>query len=315
MAEIFNIENPKDGIYHDLSIENYHENRTHLSSSRLKPAMISMNDFYWNEKNPPEDVYKSHFDFGNVVECAVLSRHSDLVNKIAIFDPSEKIQEIEKERPEIKSPTSTKEFREWKNQFHIDNKDKYIINKHGKESWEEVEFILENCMRDAAIQKAINNTEDNISIFWTDKTSGLKLKTRPDLMKVSKNNIIDVKTTLDAHPFKFSRKALQLGYPLQALMQIDGAQQSGLIEKVDNYFYLALQKTPPYHAVLYRFHMGDVMNLWDSYEELKLKIANSVDNDFYCGFSDKMDVREDGSHKLGILDLKIPPYYSLYEKY
>jgi len=163
--------------------------------------------------------------------------------------------------------------------------------------------MLESCYADAVIQKLIKNIEYQYSIYWTDKETGLNLKTRPDICKSKKNIIVDVKTTLKGSPDKFSKDLSNYDYPLQACMQIDGVLQSGFMPQVDNYFWLVIEKEPPYSATLYEFDKEDIRWCMDEYNYVKGLAARAISENKFPSYSQKAD------NKYGILTANIPLWY------
>ena len=290
----------KNGIYTDLSIEDYHANKTHYSSTGIKHAKKSLKEFWYYKQGLYDHGYVSHFDFGNAMELALLD-HSEFADKVEIFD--------ETQRPEPDKTFGSKLNKEWKQNFidKAQQENKYVIPKSGNDSFETVECLLDSCYRDKTIQALLKNVEYQSSIFWTDKNTGLNLKTRPDVIKSRKNAIIDVKTTTDGSPEEFKRAMVKYDYPIQATTQIDGVVSGGLMEKLDHYFWLVLEKNPPYSATLYEFTPEDRVFIEEQYRFLLSRIARADELDFYPGYSDRAD------NKHGIIQASIPPYYGVYK--
>ena len=243
----------KNGIYTDLSIDDYHSNDTHISATQIKRAKKSLSEYWYYEWHPQEK--KSHFDFGNAFEMALIEPKLFAENVI-IFDAEK--------RPEKKKGITSEKNQSWK---------KEILNG------------------------------DKSSIFWTDEETGLNLKTRPDISKKKKNVIVDIKTAIDGSPEGFSRALSNNDYPLQACIQIDGCQSSGLIPVVDTYFWLVVEKVPPYNATLYEFDAEDIAYCMDGYQYYLSRIKKANEEQKYIGYTDRAD------NKHGILKANIPLWY------
>lgn len=282
----------KDGIYNDLGINEYHDNTTHISSTIIKEAKKSMKHFEYYLRSNKER--QSFFDFGNAFEVCLLDKNN-IEKRIAIFD--------HRERPEPTKTFAAKENKAWKEMFYAMNEDRYIINYEGGESFEIIEQMLKSCKSDPVINSALQNIECQASLFWTDPGTGLKLKTRPDVVRLNRNTIIDVKTCLSANPSDFSRAASKFDYPLQAVTQIEGCIQSGYMESVDNYYWLAVEKTEPYQAVLYRFDEADLKQAQEMLYYVLRKIKKAYDSGQFKGYQERAD------NEFGVLDLNIPQYY------
>lgn len=286
----------KNGIYTDLSIDDYHENKTHVSTSTLKKAKRSLKEFKWQRDGKLEQDRKSHFDFGNAFELALCEGIETLYKSCVFFSTED--------RPEKEMTMASNKNKAWK--AKIFSTDKLIINKRGPESLETIKEMLKSCKEDKTITNIIFDPEETIfqsSVFWTDKKTKLKLKTRPDLMQPRRSIVTDVKTTLDGSPTKFARDASNYDYYLQAVQQIDGIISAGIMPKIKNYFYLVVEKVAPYNATLYEIEDEDLVWLNDSYENLKKKVKTAMDKNEYKGYN------HDSENKYGIMPIDIPLYY------
>jgi exodeoxyribonuclease VIII len=290
----------KDGIYTDITIKEYHGNRTHISSTNLRKARRSLKEFrFYQDGKISEE--KSCFDFGNAFELALIDKKG-FENHVAIMQDQVWINEALEEKPELKSPRSSKKYQELFKGFTDENKGKYLINDTGNESFETIEYMLTSCYQDRVIKKLLENIEYQTSIFWTDKVTGLRLKTRPDVCKLNKNVVVDVKTADDGSPEAFSKALANYDYPFQACMQIDGVQQSGYMT-VDSYFWLVVEKKPPYNATLYQFSPEDIRYCMDEYTYVKECIRKAYESNLFPGYTQRSD------NKFGVLTAQIPLWY------
>jgi len=285
-------------ITKDLTIEQYHEENKHYSASCLKHALRSLKElkFYMDDKL--EEKKGSHFDFGNAFETALIEE-SEFSKKVSVFDPSRKITELLEKKPDLKAPTMTNEFKEFKESFYSDNEDKYIIQKEGKESLDTISEMILSCKDNETVKTLLKGMEKQVSIFWTDEKTGVKLKTRPDVSRTDKNILVDIKTTRDASPRAFSKQINDLNYWMQAVMQIDGCLSSGFMGTVDFYFWIAVEKEAPYNVAIYEFHKDDIDRKFIEYRLLLEEIA-------ICEKENKWPGYEFGANNdMGILTAKI----------
>lgn len=283
----------KDGIFDNISIEDYHGDKEYFSASGLKLAKKSLKMFKLFIDGKLDNEKKSHFDFGNAFELALLDRKN--FANIIVYDPNN--------RPDQSKGITSKINQEWKK--NLFDTERYVINAEGKESMHVIFEMLESCYADAVISKLIKNIEYQYSIFWTDE-SGLKLKTRPDICKSKKNIIVDVKTTIDGSPEKFSKDMSNYDYPFQAVMQMDGAVKSGFMDKVDVYYWLVVEKEPPYSATLYEFNPEDIRWVYDEYQYVLNCVNEALSKDHFPSYSYRAD------NKYGILRANIPLWYRNY---
>ena len=244
------------GIYNDMSIEEYHADRTAISSSRLKEALKSLRHFkcYYDE----EAEKKMHLDFGNAFEACLLDaiNNTNLAEQIIyVFDESQ--------RPEPTKNYQTKVNQVWRDEEFEKANGRYIVPKEGKESMYTISRMVESVMEDDLKVKLLSNTDYQKTVVWKDEKTKLLLKTRPDVCSINKNVLVDIKTTLDASPTAFHRDITKYNYPLQAVLQMRGCLESGLLPNIKRYYWLAAEKTSPYNAQLYMFDIED----WDLFHK------------------------------------------------
>lgn len=293
-----------DGIYTDITIEDYHKNTTHISSTQIRIAKRSLKEWDWFKRGKIKQPAGSHFDFGNAFELALLDRNA-FAEKVAIIPDSQWIDEALAQKPGLSKPRSSGHYQDSYKAFIQANQGKYLINDTGDESYETIECMLESCYQDQAIQGLIKNTEYQLSLFWTDEETGIGLKTRPDICKRKKNVIVNVKTAVDGSPRKFSRELAEHDYPLQAAIEITGCLRSGLMENVDLYYWLVVEKVAPYNATIYEFSQQDISASMDELRYLLNKIRKAKEEEKFPGYSERAD------NPYGILVAEIPAYYRM----
>jgi hypothetical protein len=293
----------KDGIHH-ISIEEYHANTTHLSSTQIKKAKQSITHFFHKEEKQER---KSHFDFGNAFECALIDKEA-FQRTVAIEQDQVWFAEVLAERPEITGVRSTKEYKQKKAEFLSENEGKYIIKDVGSESYETIEKMMETCYKDQYIKAMTVGSEYQPSYFWTDPETGIRLKSRPDIIrktKKGKNVMIDVKTGTDFSPREFKFYLMKYDLPIQAILQIDGFEQcTG--ESLDEYYWLGCEKTPPYMAQMYRFGADKIEWIREDFKIMKSHIKQALEEKRMVGYGDR------GFDPYGRLEADIPLYYSTY---
>jgi hypothetical protein len=290
----------ENGIHTDISIDEYHENKTHISATGIKMAKKSLSYWKWMQDHPQER--KLHFDFGNAFEIALLDPLT-FPKEVAIMQTQSWIAKALEEKKELKVPKSSVSYKANESKFMTENESKYIIPDTGKKSYENIECMLESCYRDATIKKLINGTEYQLSLFWKHEGTGLNMKTRPDICKRKKNVIVNLKTTNDGSPKAFSKDLANYDYPLQAAIEIMGCLRTGLMEKVDNYFWLVVEDEPPFNATIYEFTESDINWAFDELDYVLNKIARAKKENLYPGYGDRSD------NQYGILKADIPLWY------
>jgi hypothetical protein len=245
---------------------------------------------------------KSHFDFGNAFELALIDPIG-FSEKVAIVPDQEWVRETLSLDDEIKQPRSTSYYKTKKREWLMGREGMYHVQDIGDESYETIKAMMESCYADKIIQSLVRNTEYQLSVFWTDEETGLKLKTRPDICKRKKNVIVNVKTTEDGSPKGFAKDLVKYDYPLQACHEITGCLKGGVMETVDNYFWLVVEKKAPFNATIYEFAEDDIAASMDELHFLYNKIAKAQKEEMFPGYSDRAD------NQYGILRAPIPLYY------
>lgn len=291
-----------NGIHTDISIEAYHENKTHLSATGLKIVRRSLKEYQWWRDGKILPSNGSHFGFGNAFELALLDK-VEFSKKVAIMKDAEWVSDALTANPKLIKPRSSTTYQDAESKFVQANAGKYLINDQGKESWETIQHMLESCYQDKIIQALISNTEYQLSLFWKDEETGLNLKTRPDVCKRKKNVVVNLKTTLDGSPKGFSQDIAKYDYPLQACLEISGCLNTGLMESVDEYYWLVVEKVAPYNATVYQFDQEDQKYFMDELAYVLNKTKRAMAENLYPGYSDRAD------NEYGILKATIPLYY------
>lgn len=291
----------ENGIYTDISIQDYHDNKTHISATQIKYAKTSLKHFDWYCSGKLPKPKGSHFGFGNAFELALLSQE-EYLKSVAVLPDQQWVDEAMTIDEALKVPRNSSHYQQNKKNFLQTVGSKYIINDAGDESFDAIEEMLSSCFEDSVIQALIKNTEYQLSVFWTDEETGLNLKTRPDICKRNKNVIVNVKTILDGSPSSFSKELVNYDYPMQACIEIMGCEASGLMQ-VDTYFWLVVEKVAPFNATIYEFTESDRKACMDSTKYHLHKIAKGREQNKFPGYTQEAD------NEHGILKATLLSYY------
>lgn len=291
-----NVNEIPDGVYYDMPIDIYHANKTHLSASSIKESFDSLAHFkaYLDKK----EERKIHFDFGNAFELC-LTDYTEFVNKVAIFDDTEK--------PSKDQTFAAKVNKEWREDFNKTNEDKLIIPISGAESLDILLILKDSFAKHETAKTLILNAAYQTSIFWTDKETGLQLKTRPDFWKPANGKrgaiVPDLKTDKDTTSDKHLRAICDRNYPIQAVMQMDGLLNAGLIPDIEStrYFWIFCCKTVPYNTEVYEFDSSDIELFMNAYKFKLEEIARAKKNGLFLSYDPAKDA--------GIKTVYFPYYY------
>lgn len=102
----------------------------------------------------------------------------------------------------------------------------FMADSEGKAVLSASDYAKVLSMRDATLAHPLASehlaaaTETELTIQWTDPRTGLLLKARIDLLTDAA--VVDLKSTKDLRPGKFSWQCVEFGYPFQIAMYEDG---------------------------------------------------------------------------------------------
>lgn len=219
------IEGFAPGIYPELPAEEYHADRTSLSSTGArKILMASPATFRYELDNPPAP--KKVFDLGTAVHKLVLGDGPKLtVVPGARWDTKDAKARLRDARAEGAVPL--KEHEHAQVQAMAD-----AVRRHP----------------DAARMFNPERGKPEQSLFWTDTATGVQCRARFDWLPQSNGGqllVPDLKTAVSASPKAFNKAVQDFRYDQQADHYTDGAEQLELAE-VAVMAFVIVEKTPPY---------------------------------------------------------------------
>ena len=194
-----------------------------VSSSELKQMVKSPAHYrYW--KDNPDDTDTPALLFGRACHKYVLETY-DFYKEFAV------------------APNVDRRTKEGKEAWS-----KFVEESEGKDVITEEQFEVIDAMRNAMlatpfVSKLING-EHEVSLFWTDEDTGIKCKCRPDSLNDKLKIVVDYKTCDNAETQHFMRKAIDLGYDLQASYYLDGVKATTGLDCI--FVFIAQEKKPPY---------------------------------------------------------------------
>jgi len=208
------------GIY-DISIEEYLNDRSHVSSSGLKrilksPLALEHYLAHHHESTP-------HLDFGTAVHCALLEPERFKREYLAL--PVHKAD-----------------------MFHAEDLQLIKQDEHPAQFITETQMtalqgIVAQVEKQPEIMQLLKDGLAERSLFWRDEASDIRCKIRPDLL-VLPHLILELKTTFDSSQAVFQRTCLMQKYHLSAAMYREGVRQ--ITGHFPNYVYLVASRNPPY---------------------------------------------------------------------
>lgn len=231
------VESPKGVLRTDLSIEDYHDFgniKKHGEAAVISKSMLSEMGcpakFEWKYVKGNQSADKSVFNVGNAVHTLALE--PDTFHDRFYVIP--------------KGVRRDKRTAEYQGIIAEANGRKMLLEEGttNESGYDDIKAMAESIASNKialALLKRKGLAEP--SIFWTDPTTGVKLRCRPDFM-AEDGLIVDLKTARDAEPEAFFRAAFDCHYDVSVGMTCDGYK--ALYGKMpDNYVFLVVEKNGP----------------------------------------------------------------------
>jgi hypothetical protein len=159
------------------------------------------------------------------------------------------------------------------NEFVEKNKEKTVITE------DEMQFIEQasvSVMMNPTFMQILEGSQHELSVYTVDKKTGLNVKLRPHVVSEDKNIIIEVMGCLDCSPIRFRRDIEENG-SLHAALFLDFLNKG-------KYVFGAIEKNPPYQAVLYSLS-NKIIEQGRSQYRMALDLMKwSMENNYWCDY-------------------------------
>lgn len=249
----------KEGIYYDLSSEEYHGDKNSISRSALMDFKRSPRKYWANHLNSerPEREVKPSWEFGTAFHTMILEPH--LFDENYIMNPAPMLlKNVGREAYDLYKKTVD----------YIGSCGKQVLSHSDFEKLCEMRNSLLGCER---AKKLIEGAVFESSYFWHDEHSGLMIKSRPDILH--QNIYVDLKTIDDASPHNFQKEMAIYGYNLQAAMLKDGIEKlTG--NKLSACINICVEKKYPYSIGIYIIDEAAIEQGQYEYKNLLLQMKN-----------------------------------------
>jgi hypothetical protein len=223
-----NCEDGQPGWVDGLSADDYHADRTTVSSTGLR-ALLPPGcpaQFKHDRDNPPAP--KREFDLGHAVHTEVLGEGCEV--DVLPFDSY--------------VTKAAKEARDEARHMGV-----VPLLRH---EWEQVQAMAE-AVRKHPVAGPLFAPGTGIaerSIYWTDPATGVRCRIRPDWLKPAGEGrliVVDLKSARAVDPAALQRAVYEHGYHAQAAFYLEGSKALGLHGDQEPAFVFVFQsKTPPY---------------------------------------------------------------------
>ncbi|MGA4875925.1 PD-(D/E)XK nuclease-like domain-containing protein [Streptomyces lydicamycinicus] len=213
-------------ILDGLSAEDYHADRTSISSTGLRKLLAPgcPAQFRYDQDNPKPP--KKEFDLGHAAHLMVLGEGAALE---VIDFPDWKKKEAQDKRKAAYAA----------GKIPLLPKDHAMVQQ------------MAAAVRQHPVAGPLFAPGSGIaerSIYWTDPATGIRCRVRPDWLKQlpGLTLCVDFKTCADANPEAVSKAIRDHGYHQQDPLYIDGIEAAGLAPDGCRFIFVFQSKTAPY---------------------------------------------------------------------
>ena len=251
-----------------MSNENnkYHNDTTRISKSGLD--LIRRAPAYYKERYLNHKSKKSTkaLVFGSAFHTFILE-HDKFADDFAVI-------------PEFTGVGS----RTKKNEFLENNIDKNVISS---EEFMHIVGMYNSILEHPIASKLLYESGFVEKVFnWTDKSTGVKCKCKPDKYCFNSKLIIDLKSTDNASINDFQYSAKKYRYYVQDSFYTDGLLSNNI--EVDGFIFIAVEKSPPYLVNLFSYGPNEKeIGRMEYIEDLNV-FANCKDKNDFHGYSQEI---------------------------
>lgn len=266
----------KEGIFTGIPNEEYHADRTAISSTWLKVVDKQTPYHLRSYLDSPPAAPSDALVMGSAVDCLVFE--PELWDRRFIV------------APEINRRTNAgKEL--WASLLNdaVQSKREVVNHKMHAEALVTAEAIRRNpVMADYLRRDCVSQQV----IVWRDPVTGLLCKCKSDLYLADDGTLLDLKTARNAAPDEFAKAIANFGYHIQAAFYTDGYITAGLpvsrfvfgvMEKPDN---RNTHEASPNLMAFYELDPADMKAGQDSYTSSLSAINFCMINDEWSGYTD-----------------------------
>lgn len=195
----------------------------------------------------------------------------------------------ENDRPEPEKDFRSSKNKQWKEEIMEAYSHKSIITV---KEYDMIMLMMEQMQKNDQVKELLKDSTYEQEVFWTDPETGLACKKKVDISNTSFR--ADYKTTDNADPFKWQKKAWSFDYYRQAgFYDLDEPKE---------FWFIAQEKTAPYGISVHKC-TPDMIN-YGKDESMKLlhQIKACIDADFWPSYEIKTPVDK----KQDYFDFEIP---------
>lgn len=231
-----------------------------INWSSLKHMSVSPLMYRWRLEHP--EARKPAFVFGGAVHCLILEPEK-FHDRYAVFD-------------------GTRRGPDW---------EAWQAEHPGKESlkpkeMKRVRAVAAAVLGDRVAGPLLEGGRREEALTWTDEATGLLCKGRLDYIRP--DFLIDLKTTRDCSPLKFTRAATDYGYAAQVAFYHDGAVAKKLIDGRQRPYIIAPKHVDDHDVATYQLDSAALLTGRFIYRSLLQRLVQCTEAGYWPGVAPEL---------------------------
>jgi hypothetical protein len=260
--------------YSNMSNADYHALKDYISSSFVKSVAKHSIAKALQPIEPSQALL-----FGDAMHT-YFEDSQEFHKRFKVFKDSEIIAKILERRPDITSPTMTKDYKTYKKDFECSLGENQVAIS--EDDMYTIQYMYQSMTNNDAVKEIYNMYEPSESwdeySFLTEEEDlhGLKYRVRPDRLLVRNEEpmaILDWKSCRDASEKSFRSDFWKYRYDLQAAFYCD---VMGIL--VDDFYFVAIEKQYPFNTAVYGLNPETQMNALKELNVIKYRIGEWKNN-------------------------------------
>jgi hypothetical protein len=260
--------------YSNMSNNDYHALKDYISSSFVKSVAKHSIAKALQPIEPSQALL-----FGDAMHTYFEDSQA-FHKRFKVFKDSEIIAKILERRPDITSPTMTKDYKTYKKDFECSLGENQV--SISEDDMYTIQYMYQSMVDNDAVKEIYKMYDPSESwdeySFLTEEEDlhGLKYRVRPDRLLVRNEEpmaILDWKSCRDASEKSFRSDFWKYRYDLQAAFYCD---VMGIL--VDDFYFVAIEKQYPFNTAVYGLNPETQMNALKELNVIKYRIGEWKNN-------------------------------------
>jgi hypothetical protein len=254
-----------DGLHEDVPAEEYHERVLGLVSNGALDRLDQSPAHYRTWIDAPKEEATPALFFGKAFHCALL-------------EPS-LFARIYAAAPEF-GDLRFKENKAKRDVWRKENEGRIALSASDDEA---IRQMCTAVTGHPLAGKMVRNGVPELTLLWTDATTGLRCRARADYYVEKYGMVLDIKSADDASPEAFRRAVFKYRYHRQHALYREGF--SALKARAEHFVFVAVEKVAPYAVGIYALDANGVAIGYGRVRSLMDAMAECIRNDSWPGYA------------------------------